>query len=97
MEAYACETSSNGTEDENIMNMEEDTVFIPDWAWDSTIPLSEIIIATEPGGTRPGSRGFASWCSLNKTQADKFGINYGMGNPNGAKELLKKVEDEVCD
>ena len=77
--------------------MEEDTVFIPDWAWDSTIPLSEIIIATEPGGTRPGSRGFASWCGLNKRQADKFGINYGMGNPNGAKELLKKVEDEVCD
>ena len=93
MEAYACETSSNGTEDENIMNMEEDTVFIPDWAWDSTIPLSEIIIATEPGSTRPGSRGFASWCSLNKRQADKLGINYGMGNPNGAKELLKKVED----
>ena len=50
--------------------MEEDTVFIPDWAWDSTIPLSEIIIATEPGSTRPGSRGFASWCSLNKKQAD---------------------------
>ena len=77
--------------------MEEDTVVIPDWAWDSTIPLSEIIIATESGSTRPGSRGFASWCSLNKNQADKFGINYGMGNPNGAKELLKKVEDEVCD
>ena len=74
--------------------MEEDTVVIPDWAWDSTIPLSEIIIATEPGSTRPGSRGFASWCSLNKRQADKFGINYGMGNPNGAKELLKKVEEE---
>lgn len=34
--------------------MEEDTVVIPDWAWDSTIPLSEIIIATEPGSTRPG-------------------------------------------
>ena len=66
----------------------------PDWAWDSTIPLSEIIIATEPGSTRPGSRGFASWCSLNKGQADKFGINYGMGNPNGAKGLLKKVEDK---
>lgn len=74
-------------------SMEEDTVFIPDWAWDSTIPLSEIIIATEPGSTRPGSRGFASWCNLNKRQADKFGINYGMGNPNGAKELLKKVEE----
>ena len=74
--------------------MEEDTVVIPDWAWDSTIPLSEIIIATEPGCTRPGSRGFASWCSLNKRQADKLGINYGMGNPNGAKELLKKVEEE---
>ena len=73
--------------------MEEDTVVIPDWAWDSTIPLSEIIIATEPGCTRPGSRGFASWCSLNKSQAAKFSINYGMGNPNGAKELLKKVED----
>ena len=43
---------------------------------------------------RPGSRGFASWCSLNKRQADKFGINYGMVNPNGAKELLKKVEEE---
>ena len=74
--------------------MEEDTVFIPDWAWDSTIPLSEIIIATEPGGTRPGSRGFASWCNLNKSQAGKFGINYGMGSPNGAKGLLKKVEED---
>ena len=31
---------------------------------------------------------------LDKRQADKFGINYGMGNPNGAKELLKKVEDK---
>ena len=26
-------------------------------------------------------------------RADKLGINYGMGNPNGAKELLKKVEE----
>ena len=96
MEAYACATSSNSTENESLKrdSMEEDTVFIPDWAWDSTIPLSEIIIATEPGSTRPGSRGFASWCSLNKRQADKFGINYGMGNPNGAKELLKKVEED---
>lgn len=33
-------------------------------------------------------------CSLDKKQADKFGINYGMGNPNGAKELLKKVDDK---
>ena len=74
--------------------MEEDTVVIPDWAWDSTIPLSEIIIATEPGSTRPGSRGFASWCSLNKRQAGKLGMKYGMGNTNGAKELLKKVEEE---
>ena len=96
MEAYACATSFTGTENESLKRgpMEEDTVFIPDWAWDSTIPLSEIIIATEPGSTRPGSRGFASWCSLNKIQADKFGINYGMGNPNGAKELLKKVEED---
>ena len=74
--------------------MEEDTVFIPDWASDSTIPLSEIIIATEPGSTRPGSRGFASWCSLNKRQADKLGINYGMSNPNGAKELLEKADEQ---
>ena len=74
--------------------MGEDTVVIPDWAWDSTIPLSEIIIATEPGRTRPGSRGFASWCSLNKRQADKLGINYGMGNRNGAKGLLKNVEED---
>ena len=28
-----------------------------------------------------------------RNKADKLGINYGMGNPNGAKELLKKVED----
>ena len=85
MERHAYATSFNGTENEDIRNMEEDTVFIPDWAWDSTIPLSEIIIATEPGSTRPGSRGFASWCSLNKRQADKFGINYGMGNRTAQK------------